>query len=43
MCSKEQLPDILRQADIEILITLGAGDIDKYVEPIKQLLLNRQQ
>jgi UDP-N-acetylmuramate--alanine ligase len=43
MCSKEQLTDILRQADIEILITLGAGDIDKYVEPIKQLLLNRQQ
>jgi UDP-N-acetylmuramate--alanine ligase len=41
ICSKEQLLKILRKADIEILITLGAGDIDKYVEPITQLLLKQ--
>ena len=39
MCSKDQLIEVLRKAEIEILVTLGAGDIDNYVEPIKQLLL----
>jgi UDP-N-acetylmuramate--alanine ligase len=41
MCTKEQLPEILAKSKIEILITLGAGDIDKLVEPIKQLLLKK--
>jgi UDP-N-acetylmuramate--alanine ligase len=42
MCSKSQLLEILRQTNIEILITLGAGDIDSFVEPIKQLLLKQK-
>jgi UDP-N-acetylmuramate--alanine ligase len=41
MCTKEELPVILANLKIEVLITLGAGDIDKMVEPIKQLLLNK--
>jgi UDP-N-acetylmuramate--alanine ligase len=42
MCSKSQLLEILRHTNIEILITLGAGDIDSFVEPIKQLLLKQK-
>jgi UDP-N-acetylmuramate--alanine ligase len=41
LCTKEQLIGILKKSDIEVLITLGAGDIDKLVEPIRQLLLER--
>jgi len=41
MCSKEQLLDVLKEKKIEVLITLGAGDIDDYVTPIQNLLNNR--
>lgn len=41
MCRKEELLDVLQKKDIEVLITLGAGDIDKYIEPITQLLLTK--
>lgn len=37
LCSDEQLLDELRKRNINILITIGAGDIDRFVEPIKQL------
>jgi UDP-N-acetylmuramate--alanine ligase len=42
-CSKEALLDELKKRDPEILITLGAGDIDKLVEPIKTLLMQLQK
>ena len=42
-CSKEALLDELKKRDPEILITLGAGDIDKLVEPIKKLLMQLQK
>ncbi|MFA8435595.1 MAG: UDP-N-acetylmuramate--L-alanine ligase [Marinifilaceae bacterium] len=38
LCSKEELLEILREKDLEVLLTLGAGDIDKLVPPIKKLL-----
>jgi UDP-N-acetylmuramate--alanine ligase len=38
MCNKEQLAEIIDSLDLEVLITLGAGDIDKLVDPITQLL-----
>lgn len=39
MISKEQLLDTIRnKKDIEVLVTIGAGDIDKYVAPIKDIL-----
>jgi len=41
MCTKEQLPGILESLDIDVLVTLGAGDIDKLVEPIRMLLLKK--
>ena len=30
----------LRTRDFEVLLTLGAGDIDTFVEPIKELIVN---
>jgi UDP-N-acetylmuramate--alanine ligase len=38
MCRREDLMNILANRDIDVLITLGAGDIDRFVEPITQLL-----
>ncbi len=41
ICSKDELIDQIRQSKIEVLLTLGAGDIDKLVEPIEQVLNQR--
>lgn len=38
MCHKEDILKILENQNIEILITLGAGDIDSYVPEIQKLL-----
>ena len=37
-CSKEELIRILRQEELDVLLTLGAGDISSLVEPIKHAL-----
>lgn len=41
MCRKEDILEILMNKQIEVLITLGAGDIDKYVPDIQKLLNSR--
>lgn len=41
MCTKEELLDVLKARKIEVLITLGAGDIDNYVPQIYELLKDR--
>ncbi len=33
-CSKEELLSVLQNKEVEVLLTIGAGDIDRYVEPI---------
>lgn len=38
MCKKEDLLNVLKDKNIEVLITLGAGDVDNYVPAITQLL-----
>lgn len=38
LCSKEDLLKEIERRKPEILITMGAGDIDRFVEPIKKLL-----
>ena len=38
MCKKEDILNILKDKTIEVLITLGAGDIDNYVPEIKKIL-----
>lgn len=37
LCNKNDLLGILKNKKPEILITFGAGDIDKFVEPIKKI------
>ena len=41
MCTKEELLDVLKQKKLDVLITLGAGDIDNYVPQIYDLLKDR--
>jgi len=38
LCKKEQLLQTLENEDLDILLTLGAGDIDRFVNPITELL-----
>ena len=38
LCTKEELVDKLREMPLDILITLGAGDIEDYVPRIYQML-----
>lgn len=39
--SKKELIDDLKARELEVLLTLGAGDIDQLVQPIKEEFLNR--
>lgn len=41
MCHKEDLIELLKTKKIEVLIILGAGDVDNYVTPIYELLKDR--
>jgi UDP-N-acetylmuramate--alanine ligase len=36
ICRKEELLEVLKNKQIELLVTMGAGDIDQLVEPIKK-------
>ncbi len=38
LCSKKDVLTLLQNRKIEVLLTVGAGDIDQLVEPIKQML-----
>ncbi|MCD7976861.1 MAG: UDP-N-acetylmuramate--L-alanine ligase [Tannerellaceae bacterium] len=38
VCTKEELPDILKDRSLEVVLMLGAGDIDRLVEPVKKIL-----
>ncbi|MDU1892066.1 MAG: UDP-N-acetylmuramate--L-alanine ligase [Dysgonomonas sp.] len=42
LCRKDELLALLeKKADIEVLLTIGAGDIDQLLEPIRELLVNK--
>lgn len=41
LCLKEEVIDILREKEIEVLITLGAGDIENYAPRICEILEGR--
>lgn len=41
LCKKEEILDILKEKKIEVLITLGAGDIENYAAPICEILNGR--
>ena len=41
LCQKAELMDILNKKPFDVLVTLGAGDIDLFVEPIKEMLIEK--
>ena len=41
LCSKDMLLEKIKQRNFEVLITLGAGDIDRMLPAIKEILANR--
>ena len=41
LLKKEELMDYLSDEPLDVLVTFGAGNIDRYIEPITQLLKNR--
>lgn len=41
LCTKDNLLNELKQREAEVVITLGAGDIDQLVQPVKELLINK--
>ena len=40
---KEELMDYLQNEPVDTLITFGAGNIDRYIKPITEMLCRRQQ
>jgi UDP-N-acetylmuramate--alanine ligase len=38
LCTKEQLVDLMAAGRYEVVLMLGAGDIDRLVEPVKKVL-----
>ena len=40
-CPREKLLDLLEKRETDILITMGAGDIDRFAGPITQILKNK--
>lgn len=41
LLNKEDLPGYLEDKSFDILLTIGAGDIDRLVEPIRQMLVKK--
>ena len=41
LCKKEELMAILEKEDMDVLVTFGAGDIDRFVEPIRLMLIRK--
>lgn len=41
MCKKDELLNIIKEENIEVLITLGAGDIDNFVPQIYDIINNK--
>jgi UDP-N-acetylmuramate--alanine ligase len=43
LCSMQQLPAIIEKMHTDVVITLGAGNIDTMVEPVKNILLEKSK
>jgi UDP-N-acetylmuramate--alanine ligase len=43
ICSKVDCVDLLKIEEIDVLLTIGAGDIDELTEPIKKKFLNEEK
>ena len=42
-CNKEDLMRKLDALQIDVLVTIGAGDIDTFIEPIKTMLTTKYE
>ncbi|MBT1704140.1 UDP-N-acetylmuramate--L-alanine ligase [Chryseosolibacter indicus] len=42
-CNKTNLMDKLSSIDIDVLATVGAGDIDTFIQPIKEMVIKRYE
>jgi len=38
ICSKAELVSLIESEKPELLITMGAGDIDRFVEPLEEMI-----
>ena len=38
ICKKEELINLINNEKPELLITMGAGDIDRFVEPLENMI-----
>lgn len=43
LCRKEELIEVIKNKDIDVLLTMGAGDIDQLVSPLKNMLEQKWQ
>jgi UDP-N-acetylmuramate--alanine ligase len=41
LCTKENLMDLVQNNEFEVLVTIGAGDIDRFVPLIKEVFSKR--
>ncbi|HYF69810.1 MAG TPA: UDP-N-acetylmuramate--L-alanine ligase [Ohtaekwangia sp.] len=42
-CNKEDLMQKLEATELDVVVTVGAGDIDTFVEPIKKMLITKYE
>lgn len=42
-CNKNDLMEKLSSAEIDVIVTVGAGDIDTFVQPIKKMLTDKYE
>ena len=40
LCTKSELVDIIKNRSTDVVAIIGAGDIDRYIEPVKSVLLD---
>lgn len=40
LCTKQELINVLKKKKLDVVLTVGAGDIDTMVQPIKELLVS---
>ncbi len=38
LCHKEELPDIVSREDFDVIVVLGAGDVDNYMTQLKDII-----
>ncbi|MDR0537243.1 MAG: UDP-N-acetylmuramate--L-alanine ligase [Tannerellaceae bacterium] len=41
LCTKDELVAVMKKADYDVVLMAGAGDIDRLVKPVKEILLTR--